>query len=429
MDFLKNLFGSKLKPLEPVTDRSRDKEQYEKEKKGARSEDVKQRRKIAKNPKTHLEILYYLAEDQDIEVRRAVAANPSTPVQVSEALAKDTDTDVKIRLAYRLAALLPALSEEQHAHLYAFAAQALGVLALDEVLKVRLALTSVLQDHAYAPPKVALQLARDIERKVSEPILRHCSVLSDDDLMDILKEHPDDWVVEAIASRDIVQEPVSDGVIDTKSKPGGKALLLNKGAEISEETMHRIVDIARETPEWHRPLALRKHLPKNIILDIMMFVDKALRSLILNNTDFDKETRETIRATVTRRMGFLVDNDGGRIDPRLKAKKLYKQDQLDEDAVGDALALREYDFVSYSLALRSELPEETVKHIVATKSAKAITALVWKAELPMRLAFEMQKKWLNLSPRDLLYPRGGENFPLSETDMKWQIEFFTDSDS
>ena len=45
---------------------------------------------------------------------------------------------VKIALIKRLTGLLPDLSQDQYAHLYAFAAQALGILALDEVLKVRL---------------------------------------------------------------------------------------------------------------------------------------------------------------------------------------------------------------------------------------------------------------------------------------------------
>lgn len=423
---LKKLFQKKPKKLTPVTHRPRDKDKYEAEKNVAKSTSSDARVKLARNPKTHLEILFYLADDEDVRVRRAVAANPATPVQVSENLAKDVDIDVKVSLIERLGALLPALSEEQHAHLYAFAVQALGVLALDEVLKVRLALTSVLRDHAYAPPDIARQLARDVEREVSEPILRYCAALSDEDLLDILSEHPDDWVVTAVASRGVVDEPVSDGVIETGSQPGGRALLSNKGAKISDETMHKIITIARETPEWHKPLALRKHLSRDIIQDIMVFIDKSLHKMVLNNTDFDSETRKMVRETVGRRMGFLVGKDGGRIDPRLKAQKLFKQEQLDDDAVGDALALREYDFVIYALSLKTGLDEAMVKHILDTKSAKALTALVWKAGLGMRLALEMQKQMLKLSPRDLLYPRAGSDFPLSEEDMQWQIEFFTD---
>ncbi len=41
-----------------------------------------------------------------------------------------------------------------------------------ELLKIRKALASTLKDHAYTPPKVAGQLARDVEREVSESTVR-----------------------------------------------------------------------------------------------------------------------------------------------------------------------------------------------------------------------------------------------------------------
>ena len=43
--------------------------------------------------------------------------------------------------------------------------------------------------------RLAGLLARDVERDVSEPILRFCAALSDRDLLDILKSHPASWVV------------------------------------------------------------------------------------------------------------------------------------------------------------------------------------------------------------------------------------------
>src|SRR5690606_18217495 len=125
--------------------------------------------------------------DPDANVRQEVARNKSTPLQVAQALAQDKDDTVRLNLAERLTALLPHLSESQHSQLYIFTAEALGTLALDEVLKIRVALSSALKDTGNAPPKVVGQLARDVERVVSEPILRYCAALQDDDLLDILK--------------------------------------------------------------------------------------------------------------------------------------------------------------------------------------------------------------------------------------------------
>lgn len=429
MTLFKKLLGrAKEKVVEkPVLERQkRDPERYAIEREKARSKNAKDRLNLAKNPSTHLEILYYLAEDQDTKVRRAVAANPSTPVHVSEVLAADADVDVKIALIKRLGGLLPDLSKDQYAHLYAFAAQALGILALDEVLKVRLALSSALRDETFAPPEVVSQLARDLERQVSEPILKLCTAVPDDVLIEILEQHPDDWVVEAIAGRHGVSGAVSSAVIDTKNVKGGRALIQNDSARLDDYTIDRIVNRAKETVEWHRPLALQTHLPARVIKEIISFVDRSVQKIILSRSDMDELTRKDLTETVSRRINFLVDGDGNRINPKEKVMKLHKAGQLDDEAVRDALALREYDVVYYTLAVKSGVPLHVVKKMIATSSAKAVTALGWKAGMEMRTALEIQKNMAKIQPRELLYPRNGDQYPMSNTDMEWQINFFTD---
>ena len=135
------------------TKQKRDPKRYEKEKEIAESADEKKRISLAKNSKTHQEILYYLAEkDPSVDVRKAVAENASTPLHVSTLLAEDSNIDVRMALAGRLVDLLPDLDHDKHSQLYAYVVQALGTLALDEVLKIRKALSSALKDHAHAPP-------------------------------------------------------------------------------------------------------------------------------------------------------------------------------------------------------------------------------------------------------------------------------------
>ncbi|MCB9983453.1 MAG: DUF2336 domain-containing protein [Rhodospirillales bacterium] len=203
---------------------------YEEQREALASANVKERLSLASNSKTNKEILYYLAEkDPSPKVRKAVAENEAMPVQVSTVLADDDDSDVRLALAGRLVDLLPGASQDQQSQLYAFVVQALGTLALDEVLKIRVALSSTLKDHAHTPPKIAGQLARDVEQQVSEPILRFCSALSDTDLLDILKSHPASWVIEAIASRDSVSEELSEAVVETRDSYGGSALIGNDG--------------------------------------------------------------------------------------------------------------------------------------------------------------------------------------------------------
>ena len=137
---------------------SKSRKSYEEQRDALQSANVQERLEMAKNTSTNKEILYYLAEkDPEPSVRKAVLTNKSLPVQASTVLAKDVDQDVRLMLAGRLVDLLPEASKDEQSQLYAFVVQSLGTLALDEVLKIRVALSSTLKDHAHTPPKIAGQ--------------------------------------------------------------------------------------------------------------------------------------------------------------------------------------------------------------------------------------------------------------------------------
>lgn len=388
------------------------------------SGDRKERLTLAKNSGTHKEILYYLAEkDPDPKVREAVAMNEATPLQASKVLSTDQSQDVRLALAGRLMDLLPELSKDKHSQLYAFAVQALGTLALDEVLKVRVALSSTLKDHAHAPPKVAAQLARDVEREVSEPILRFCTALSDEDLLDILSAHPASWAVEAVAERESVSGPVSGAVIDTNDRSGGRALIRNEGAIITEIVLQQVVEKAREYPEWQAPIAERKTLPVSIAKELASFVDASVREILMERPDFDSETSEEIAAIFRRRMDFASGDEGQEESVEARVKRVYKAGQLNEELLSDAIAMRDRDFLCAALGKMIRAEPRVVEKILDMRSPKSIVALCWHAGLSMRMALQMQKEMGKILPKDLIYPRDGTDYPFTDEELEWQVEF------
>lgn len=416
MKFLEKIFG-KGKSTQRGTKR------YDEEKNIAQSSNVAKRLSLAANTKTNQEILYYLADhDPDPKVRMTVLENEAMPLQASRVLAQDPSEDVRLALAKRLVELLPDLSAHQHSKLYAYAVQALGTLALDEVLKVRKALSTTLKDYAMAPPKVAGQLARDVEREVSEPILKYCAALPDTDLLDILADHPEDWVVEAIAGRKSVSEDVSEAVIDLENLRGGKTLLENDGAKISEGLLHYIIDKARNFPEWHAPMAMRKRLPLSVAREMAEFVDDHVYQLLIGRNDFNEETTKEVAHIFRRRVDFASE-DAQEYDAEKRLKEAIKNDEINYESVSDALAMRDYPFLCGALAHLSGLKLEDVKRIFETKAARPIVALTWKAGLNMRMALRLQQEIGHVQPRELIYPKGGTDYPMTTKELEWQFEF------
>lgn len=410
LNFIKNLLTPKRKLYEA----------QRRQLAGGRAEDLQS---LAAGSQTHPEILYYLARNEDAKIRKSVAENAMTPVQAATQLATDKDADVRLALAARLVKLLPGLSPEKHAQVYAYAVQALGMLAQDEVLSVRSALSSSLRDYAKAPPSVVSRLARDVEREVSEPILRYCAALPDSELIDILKQHPQPWVLSSIASRDTLSDDVAHAVFSANNPEAATVLLNNKRVRISEALLQKIVEQAPHYPEWHKPLALRPETTLQVARQLAGFVDRAVLGILERRGDFDPATRHGIAEMVKRRMNFQKEGMTEE-SAEQKIQRYISTSALSPDVVEDALAWHEKEFVFLSLSAMSGIPVQIVRKMISLGAAKPIAALCWKARLPMRLCTEIQRQLGHVPPKELMYAKGGTDYPMTPSEVKWQLEFF-----
>lgn len=416
MTWLKNLWGRRRQ------------KNYALQKQQLESGDARAWLVLAQDPATNPEILYYLAAKGDADVRRAVAHNKSTPLQAASLLARDNNEDVRIVLAARLLQLLPGLTPEKHSQLYAFAVQALGMLAQDEMLQIRRALSTALHDYAKAPPTVVARLARDIEREVAEPILRFCVALKDDDLLDILGGHPAPWAIAAIANRGSISPPVADAVIDSGDVAATTALVSNPGARLSESALQSVVERAKDHPEWHRPVAMRRELSAELARQMIGFVDKVVLDVLEKRSDFDAATRNQVGQMVKRRLSYLHDAPEHETQEE-RAIRYIKTDQMTVETLADALAWHENEFVMFGLAHFAQVHPQVVKRIAETGAPKPLVALCWRAKLPMRFCIELQQRLAKIPFKDIMYAKGGAEYPLTPDEIKWQLEFFGVTDS
>ncbi|MBL1148035.1 MAG: DUF2336 domain-containing protein [Pseudomonadota bacterium] len=392
------------------------KKRYEADKEILETGDEAARKKLAEDPHTSPEMLYFMAEDPSDKVREAVAGNTATPLQISEKLAKDENADVRNALAGRLVKLLPGLSTPEHGQLFGFAVQALAILAEDEMLKIRRALSTGLQDMGVAPPHVMAKLAADVEREVSENLLRYCKVISDKDLLAILAHHPESWAVQAVAQRGEVGEELSEGIFKTLDVMAGKLLLQNRGAVIAPETLEEIVDYARDCLDWHDSIALHPSLTFELTRKLVGYAGKTVFSLLQKRKDFDKQTSADIVALVKRRIEFQENTAEGDVKKQVAAYK--KSGKLGTETLLDALAWQNIKFVEEALHQMTGVKIADIHAAAAKHDAAFIVALCWKAGLQMRLALELQKKLAGVQPRNLIYARGGTDYPLEEDEMK-----------
>jgi uncharacterized protein (DUF2336 family) len=407
---------------------------YAEEKSVARHRDTKVRARLAAREDVRPEILYYLAGDPAPEVRREIAANVKTPSHADLILARDTDDDVRCDLAQKIARLAPGLSADEQDRVRRITYLVLEILARDQVSKVRQILAETLKDVADAPPEIIGTLARDAEIVVAGPVLRHSPVLTDEDLLEIIRSCPVDGALTAISSRPYVAAQVSDAVVEADDVEAVAALLANPSAQIREVTLDRIIDRAPDIEAWHEPLARVPKLSSEAVRRMTRFMADSLLEVLQARGDLDPETTEAVRVEVRHRLDGAAEGGSGALAgdeassggemPIDRARRLKLESGLDEKAVTEALTTGDRAFVAAALAVLSDQPPALVEKIAESKSAKGITALCWKAGLSARFATQLQSRFAHIAPSAVLLPRDGDAYPLTPEDMNWQMEFF-----
>ncbi|MCG8696281.1 MAG: DUF2336 domain-containing protein [Minwuiales bacterium] len=415
---LRRIFSGKRKAAkakrEPIS--------YDESREVARHGDLAARRDLAQREDVRPEVLYYLAEDGAPEVRREIAANAKTPAQANLLLATDEHEEVRLDIALKIGRLLPQLTENEKSRVRELTLEALEILAQDQLPKVRAILAEELKHSMKAPHHIVMRLAKDVEAIVAAPILEYSPLLSDDDLLEIIASGVAVGALPALARRENVVEPVSDAIVATMDVPAVAALLANPSAQIREETLDKIIDNGAAVTAWHEPLVMRPELSVRAIRRIATFVARSLVETLVKAHNIDAAIEAELKQAVEDRIRKApVESEETKVE---NVEKLFAEGKLDDQAIGAAFDRGDTAFVVAALHLLSGAPKPTVQRIIGSGSAAAVTALSWRAGLSMRNAIQVQRQVAKLPPTSVLNARNGVDYPLSENDMKSQLEIF-----
>jgi uncharacterized protein (DUF2336 family) len=426
---------------------------YDEEKLLARHSDVAVRARLAAREDARPEILYYLAEDPAPEVRRNIAANAQTPRHADLVLARDGDEVVRCDLVAKIARLAPGLSANEQEQVRLLTYQVLEILARDQLVRVRRILAETLKDMADAPVAIIGQLARDTEVEVAGPVLRSSPVLTDEDLLEIIRTCSIMGPLTAISQRAHVGSQASDAIAESDDVEAIGALLANPSAQIREETLDRLVDRAPEIEAWHKPLTRRPKLSPRAVTKIASFVADSLIAVLQARGDLDPATVKVLKSELQSRLGrdggapgaekkdapawpcrpganggpAAEDEAPARADTDAvlaRVKHMHAEGQLSEEAVSSALAEGNRRFVAAALSVLSNLPLALVEKVAESQSARGVTALCWKAGLRMRFATMLQIRFAHIAPNAAVGAVDMDKYPLTPEEMDWQIDFF-----
>ncbi len=203
--------------------------------------------------------LYDLARDK----------NPAARHELSNSIGSILESDISVQQAESVADVLIALLRQAEKDL-------------------RCALSEKLAALDNAPLRLVLQLAND-EIEVAKPILSHSTVLSEYDLLYIIKSKPAAYW-QAIAERSDLSGQVIDVLSNTGDFETALNLSDNNAIQLTQKAMGIIAQLAEKSDVLAVSLLRREEMPKTLALHLYQYVGDELKGLISDNYELDLET-------------------------------------------------------------------------------------------------------------------------------------------
>ncbi|MEI9983385.1 MAG: hypothetical protein WDN69_09395 [Aliidongia sp.] len=166
----------------------------------------------AENQHVKPEVPYFLAADPDPGVRTAIARNQATPVQADVILARDAQETVRADLAAKIARFAPDLRPDETDRLKAMTYQVLETLIQDQAVRVRRVVAETLKDMKTARSGWCSVWRATRNCRSRDRSLQYSPVLTDEDLLDIVRQLPIPGAAAAIARRRRLGTAVADEI-------------------------------------------------------------------------------------------------------------------------------------------------------------------------------------------------------------------------
>ena len=261
----------------------------------------------------------------------------------------------------------------------------LARLAADMETAVRAELSVRFSTVPDAPSALIRQLADD-EAAVAGAVLATSPVLSEDDLLGVVRKHGQDHL-RAVSTRKTVSEAVSDVIVERGDDETLGTLLRNDGARLSRQASETAVERAKVNPALHEATVSRASLPPDLLNEMYFVVEARLRTRILEqNARLDPVLLESaLNAGRTR----IATDDGALpadyVDCSAYVEELKAAGQLTPQML--ARFLRSGGTTSFLIALAqlADIDFHTARQIVERRELDALAVVCKAADLDRAL--------------------------------------------
>jgi uncharacterized protein (DUF2336 family) len=236
-------------------------------------------------------------------------------------------------------------------------------------------------DSAMAPRGLIRKLANDEELEVAAPVLSRSPVLTDDDLLEVVRSKSQGHL-QAVSVRQTVSEAVSEVIVERGDDTTLGVLLENDGARLSRNASEVAVDRAKRNPALHEAVVNRRQLPPDLLNDMYFVVEARLKQRILEeNARIDpKKLEAALRA---QRIQKAVEAGALPVDyaeAEARVIAFERQGRLDPQTLIRLLRESGSAF-TIAIARMTELDFATADRVLKSKELDAVAVVCKAADL------------------------------------------------
>lgn len=294
-------------------------------------------------------------------------------------LLSEPSTEVRAELASKVGREIdnPTLTPKE----MELAHDIIRIMAADVAAIVRATLSHNLRNSKNLPHDVAVKLANDID-KVAIPIIESSPVLTDEDLIEILKYGNETKQI-CIASRYNLSEDVSHAVVCTSGEHAVAALMENRTAAISESTFNETIDRFHRSDLVKGKIVYRANLPIQISERLSLIVADNLKDYLVTNQNISPQSAADIVLRSREKAIITMTGRSSIEDLKKMLSQMHENGRLTPTLVIRALCMGDVSFFEVAMSVMANIPLVNTSILIHEGGHLGLKSLYERSKMPM----------------------------------------------
>ncbi len=256
------------------------------------------------------------------------------------------------------------------------------LLLKDTEVKVRKIIAEELKSNLQVPHDIIMGLANDVA-EVAVPVLQHSYVLSEEDLILIVRATREHAKLCAIASRESISKQLSHALIEHRDGDVTKLVLGNRNAALAETSMSVVIEEFARDNDVLEEMVYRGGLPYEFAEKLFAKVSDGLKKQLTKKYRLNKHMVEDAASSAreTATLQFISPWMSQQEINQL-VDQMHKNSRLTDSVIIRSLCIGDLRFFETAIAKRVGIPVGNARILLMDPGPLGLRALYDSAKLP-----------------------------------------------